>query len=63
MNLARLIFMLGIGAAAATADVTTYDIIFTGTGPIPTAGSFTFDNAHDTFKAFTVTWESTISIC
>jgi hypothetical protein len=47
-----------LGAQSAFADtITTYDIAFTGTGILPTAGSFTYDSTVPSFSGFTVTWD------
>jgi hypothetical protein len=51
-----------IGAPAAMADVVDqvkYTINFTGTGTLPTAGSFTWDPDTTSFAAFSVTWDGT----
>lgn len=57
MTLSRLVFLFGIGAAAAIATPTTYDITFTGGSPTPTAGSFTYDPtlSANNFSKFLVT--------
>jgi opacity protein-like surface antigen len=50
-----------LGASLAKADVVdqvTYTINFTGTGSLPTAGSFTWDPDSATFTSFHVTWDS-----
>lgn len=60
MHLSRLIFLLAIGVAAATAAPITYDFTFTGSGLLPTSGSFTYDPAlgSNNFTAFTIIWDS-----
>jgi hypothetical protein len=45
-------------ALPAKADVlTTYDISFTGSSPLPTSGSFTYDSTNPNFSNFTVVWD------
>jgi hypothetical protein len=56
-----ILLMAAFGPPAAMADLTdltTYTINFTGTGTLPTAGSFTYDPDTATFTAFTVTWDT-----
>jgi hypothetical protein len=49
------------GTPAAIADTSiTYDINFTGTGLLPTAGSFTYDSTVPSFSDFTVTWAGVV---
>ena len=43
-------------AMADTMDATTYTINFTGTGTLPTKGSFTYDPDISSFINFSVTW-------
>jgi hypothetical protein len=43
-------------AMADLADSTTYKINFTGSGTLPTSGSFTYDPDTFTFSSFLVTW-------
>jgi len=42
----------------ATAASTLYNINFSGSGVLPTAGSFTYNAGTSTFSAFSVTWDS-----
>ena len=56
-SLARLVFLIGIGSAAATAAPIFHTIDFIAiTGVAPTAGSFTYDPSIPAFTAFSVTW-------
>jgi hypothetical protein len=49
-----------LGTPVLMADAITYDINFTGTGILPTAGSFTYDAGATTpFSDLTVTWDGT----
>jgi MYXO-CTERM domain-containing protein len=53
-----LIAALGAPVAKANSiDATRYIINFTGSGPLPTAASFTYDPDTHTFSSFLVTWE------
>jgi len=44
-------------AMADPVDLTTYTINFTGSGLLPTAGSFTYDPDTYTFSSFLVVWD------
>jgi hypothetical protein len=47
------------GAPAARADLMDqYTIAFAGSGILPTAASFTYDQTTATFSSFVVTWDS-----
>lgn len=57
----RIIFLTGTVGAVASADtLTDYTISFTGSAPVPTSGSFTWDSTDETFTAFTVTWDGLV---
>jgi hypothetical protein len=57
----RIIFLMGALAVLASADsLTSYTISFTGSAPIPTAGSFTWDSTVQEFAAFNVTWNGLV---
>jgi len=56
-----VLFLAACGTPAALADtITTYDINFTGSGTVPTAGSFTYDSTVPSFSDFTVTWAGVV---
>jgi hypothetical protein len=51
--------MAAFGAPVAMADIlTTYTINFAGTGTLPTAGSFIYDQTSPQFSSFLVTWDA-----
>ena len=57
-NTGIIVFLALFGAPAASADIITdYTINFTGTGILPTAGSFTYDQTDPHFSSFLVTCE------
>lgn len=43
-------------ATRADAELLTYDIVFSGGPPMPTAGSFTYDTTQGLFTSFYVIW-------
>ncbi len=59
---AVLLIAVACGVPPAMADVVdqvTYTINFTGSGILPTSGSFTYDPDTTTFTSFLVTWNGT----
>jgi hypothetical protein len=59
LSLARLAFLLGIGAVAANADITeTFNINFTTGAMFVPTGTFTYDLSNNTFTAFNVVFDS-----
>ncbi len=53
-----VLIIAALSAPAAMADVmTNYTINFTGTGILPTAGSFTYDSTTPQFSDFMVVWD------
>jgi len=50
---------VGIGAPIAQADSTSYTITFSGSGVLPTSGSFTYDSTSPAFSNFLVLWDGT----
>src|SRR5580704_9919634 len=52
-----LLFAGVIGIRAANASM-LYDITFSGSGTLPTAGSFTYDASTSTFSGFSITWDT-----
>lgn len=62
-GLSLVLIAAALGAKAAKADpidLTTYTINFTGTGLLPTAGSFTYDPDTPNFTSFSVTYDGLI---
>ena len=58
-NTGIILLLALFGAPAASADVITdYTIHFTGTGTLPSSGSFTYDETNPHFSSFLVTWDS-----
>ncbi|MBS1826303.1 MAG: hypothetical protein JST93_13355 [Acidobacteria bacterium] len=53
--LAGLVLLATLATPAVQAG-TTYNINFSGSGTLPTAGSFVYDSGTSTFSAFTVEW-------
>jgi hypothetical protein len=54
-----VLLIAAIGAPNAIADtLTSYTITFTGTGILPTSGSFTYDSTVPNFTNFVVVWSS-----
>lgn len=52
------LLLAAIGAPHAQADVmTNYTISFSGTGTLPTSGSFTYDSTTPAFSSFIVVWD------
>jgi hypothetical protein len=52
------VLFAAIGAPHAQADVmTNYTISFSGTGTLPTSGSFTYDSTTPAFSSFIVVWD------
>ena len=52
------VIFVAIGAPHAQADtMTNYTISFTGTGILPTSGSFTYDSTTPGFSNFVVVWD------
>ena len=51
------LFVLALPLALRADVVTTYDITFTGTGTLPTSGSFTYDSTVPQFSDFIVDWD------
>jgi hypothetical protein len=51
------LFLLAFPLVLRADVVTTYDITFTGTGILPTSGSFTYDSTVPQFSNFIVDWE------
>jgi hypothetical protein len=57
-NVGIIVLLALFGAPGASADIfTDYTINFTGTGTLPTAGSFTYDLTNPHFSSFLITWE------
>jgi len=52
--------LISLTAAPATASPITYAIIFTGTGTLPSAGTFTYDSDTSTFTNFFVIWNALV---
>lgn len=52
-----LLFGVIVAPNAHADSVTDYTITFTGTAPIPTVGSFEYDNTTQTFNYLTVVWD------
>jgi type 1 fimbria pilin len=54
-----MLLMAVFAVPAAMGDViTTYAITFTGTGTVPTEGSFTYDSTNPQFINFSLTWDT-----
>src|ERR1700674_1217155 len=52
------VLIVAIGAPHAHADtITDYAISFTGTGTLPTSGSFAYDTTTNQFTSFTAIWD------
>ena len=61
MVLSALVLAPNFAPIALADTISTYDIIFTAIeGPIPTAGSFTYDSTTPGFSDFTVTYNGVV---
>src|SRR5690242_5091127 len=57
----RAVVLASCFAPGVSADIITYNIIFTATeGPVPTAGSFTYNSTTPGFTNFTVTYNGVV---